>query len=320
MGAEGYRPSGRRVNPVTQTVPIGWMDGWVALPDVDIERTLLATVEQIRVRPRRARVACECSDVSVPMLRGVWGAALRFEDRPVYERVFEGEGPAHSRSPAYLLRPGDHEPVDVPALEWISFGSSLEYDDVLLRAWSRAGGMGLGPERRPFRFEVPRWITPVGPSAESEGRTVWTLGEFPWPIPGDPGREACILRFTEPLRIVRKGVLLANPTYKDLVVAAARRLETCASLQGIAIPSGLRARVAEARREVPAGPWTGERLDFSRYSGRQEAVIDLHGVVGEMALPEGPGALWPLLHLSAWLHLGKGTVFGLGRLRVLPMG
>jgi hypothetical protein len=53
-----------------------------------------------------------------------------------------------------------------------------------------------------------------------------------------------------------------------------------------------------------------------RWSAAQQAEVELHGVTGVMDLPEGPGELWPLLAAAGWLHLGKGTVFGLGRLEV----
>ena len=30
-------------------------------------------------------------------------------------------------------------------------------------------------------------------------------------------------------------------------------------------------------------------------------------------LPDGPGPLWPLIAAATWIHLGKGTVFGMGQ-------
>ncbi|MEW6744994.1 MAG: CRISPR system precrRNA processing endoribonuclease RAMP protein Cas6 [Planctomycetota bacterium] len=46
--------------------------------------------------------------------------------------------------------------------------------------------------------------------------------------------------------------------------------------------------------------------------------MDLRGVCGMLELPDGPGELWPLLLAAQWLHVGKGTVMGLGRLDVEP--
>jgi hypothetical protein len=72
-----------------------------------------------------------------------------------------------------------------------------------------------------------------------------------------------------------------------------------------------------AARDTPAEPWQGERLDLHRYSGRQRAELELRGITGYLDLPHGPGPLWPLLAAAQWLHLGKGTVMGMGQLSVV---
>ncbi len=38
----------------------------------------------------------------------------------------------------------------------------------------------------------------------------------------------------------------------------------------------------------------------------------MRGVTGTLELPKGVGVLWPILAAGAWVHIGKGTVFGLG--------
>jgi len=55
-----------------------------------------------------------------------------------------------------------------------------------------------------------------------------------------------------------------------------------------------------------------------RYSGSQKAEVELRGVAGSLALPVGPGPLSPLLAAAAWIHIGKGTVMGLGQLNITP--
>lgn len=37
-------------------------------------------------------------------------------------------------------------------------------------------------------------------------------------------------------------------------------------------------------------------------------------------MPAGAGALAPLLAPAVWLHVGKGTVMGMGRLQVVAEG
>jgi hypothetical protein len=117
------------------------------------------------------------------------------------------------------------------------------------------------------------------------------------------------------LRLLRNGHLIEGPTLADVVVAAHRRV-------GAWLPAGqqdgwraLRATLLEQARRLPSA-WQGARLDLRRYSGRQEAEVELRGVRGVLELPAGVGALAPLLAAAAWLHVGKGTVFGLGQLQV----
>ena len=54
--------------------------------------------------------------------------------------------------------------------------------------------------------------------------------------------------------------------------------------------------------------------NITRYSGRQERRIELHGTIGELVI-EGPWGLvgdWlPAIHT---LHIGKSVTFGLGAL------
>ena len=72
----------------------------------------------------------------------------------------------------------------------------------------------------------------------------------------------------------------------------------------------------EVARLTPSAPWQGQRFDLIRYSARQEAELEMRGVAGFLDLPQGPGALWPLLAALTWLHVGKGTVVGMGQLTV----
>ncbi|WP_162800768.1 hypothetical protein [Acidibrevibacterium fodinaquatile] len=44
--------------------------------------------------------------------------------------------------------------------------------------------------------------------------------------------------------------------------------------------------------------------------------MELRRITGALALPHGPGPLRPLLVAVSWIHLGKGTVFGLGQMLI----
>jgi hypothetical protein len=193
---------------------------------------------------------------------------------------------------------------------WFLFDGACAYDPVLCRAWDIASGRGLGSRRQSF---LVRKLTDLGP----DGRLVIAAG--PWPLsscswPTEPWAP-CRLAFTSPLRLLRQKQLIEHPTLADLVVAAQRRLRAFLPEVMVSAWDELRAPVLEAAHRR-AARWHGRRQDLHRYSARQGADLELRGVCGVVDLPEGPGDLWPLLAAACWLHLGKATVFGLGRMEL----
>ncbi len=234
--------------------------------------------------------------------------------------MFTGEGTAHERVPAYILRPAPPDYLDAPALEWVLIGKGIAHDAALLRAWDIASVMGIGPERRRFHIRAVRALEPDGRRSEGrDGAATWRLDEARWPIAGDPASTPCRLRFDVPLRLMRRHRLIEDPGLPDIAIAALRRVEAF-------LPPTERARLLHAgssildyARGIRFVPWRGAPLNLHRYSGKQKAELEFHGVAGRMELPDGPGGLWPLLAAATWLHIGKGTVVGLGQLRIEPL-
>ena len=291
---------------------------------MDLSRQMASALEMVPVLPRRILLDTPHVAATVPMLRGVWGAALHELDGDVYRTVFapqaEGGGEAAS---LYVLRPAPPDPDFAPAIEWLSLGAAIASDGMLRRAWDIASGMGLGRSRQRFHIRRVVRISPDGAANQEEmwgtgteePARGWPLGDAVWPLP-DPGNAPCRLVFPVPLRLRRHGRLIEEPTLADLIVAATRRIGAYLPAVGRAVWKELSREALELARATPAGPWRGKRLDLHRYSVSQDAEVDLHGVAGSLDLPRGPGELWPLLAAAQWLHLGKSTVMGLGLMRV----
>lgn len=276
-------------------------------------RDCLATVPIIA---RRLRLDTGRTRATAPMLRGVWGAALRELDPAAYRCVFEGVRGDGSPTPGYVVRPAAPDPAIAPAVEFVLIGAATAHVETTLRAWDVASGMGLGRARERF---IVRGIQPLGPDGRPGGREPWGLDAGAWPLDGNPGHTPCRLDFPAPLRILRDGRLVAAPGLADVVASALRRLAAFLDLEHQATLAGLRERTVEAARACPARAWDGRPLDLVRYSGSQKREIELRGVSGAIDLQAGPGALWPLLAAAQWLHVGKGTVFGLGQLVIRPL-
>jgi hypothetical protein len=147
--------------------------------DVSMAMTILSS----RIRARAWRLHLETPGVfaTVPMVRGVWGAALRAESEAVYRDLFDG---GESGVPRYLMRPAPPEVLPAPAIEFLRFGAEAgDADEAVWAAWDRAGWLGLGPDRRPFRIvaSIPlAWEeTPLRPGRLHPG---FALAPLPWPI------------------------------------------------------------------------------------------------------------------------------------------
>lgn len=281
----------------------------------DYIRSLLDSLE---VRAWRLLLTTPQVQATVPMLRGVWGRALRHVDAQAYQRVFAPDGPAHRRLPRYILRPAPPDPATAPAVEWILLGVDEGLEPVLWRAWDIASGMGLGPTRAPFSIRGRLSLGPGNAGASPEAKR-WRLSDAVWPLSGDPASTPCRLEFPAPVRLIHQGTLLAAPGPADIATAALRRV---ASLAGEARGEEYRDMMRAVRQEaagLAASPWHGERSDLVRWSTAQRREIELYGVTGGLALPAGPGGLWSLLAASGWTHIGKGTVFGLGELRIAAL-
>lgn len=239
----------------------------------------------------------------IPMLRGVWGAALRGLDPQIYDEVFAG-GVEEAEAPGYLMRPACPRSGGETALEFLLLGRAPLRLDACLRAWDVASGMGLGPERR--RFHI-REVRPLDSNGEDAG------GFEPRPVRVEGvGAEACVLHFTSPTRIIRRKRLVESPTTADLVAAGLRRLGGLLDPAHRELLACVDRDLVAAAKQVASATLNEHPLDLVRWSGRQQAEIAVCGVVFDLELPDGPGAFAPLLAALSEIHVGKGTVFGMG--------
>lgn len=280
-----------------------------------LAQSLLGVLSGVPVKAWRLSLETPGVMATLPMVRGVWGAALHELSPEAYREVFAGGSDVARATPAYLLRPVQPEAGEQTAIEWLLFAPAFRHEPVLWRAWDIASGMGLGEDRRRFFIRAQKLLGPDGrpaadqtPQARAQGH--WALGQAQWPLSGDPAETPVELAFAVPLRLTKRHALIQNPTLSDVVVAALRRIEAISPAAAI---SRLKPECLSAAADVPCLPWKGQRLDFQRYSARQEQEIELRGVQGSLILPEGAGPLWPLLAALRFVHVGKGTVFGLGQ-------
>ena len=255
-------------------------------------------------------------EANIPMLRGVWGKAIRELCPELYREIFDVESSSGSvaASPPYIVRVASPDPEWIPAIEWILVGNGVEHAEELLRCWHYAATCGLGREREPMEIERLEAILP-DESTTREAAT-WPLSQPAWPLPPDA---PCRLVFPVPLRLRYRGRLVESPTLCDIVASLNRRIAGFLPADDRSLWLALGKQFMECARGTLQERWAGERLDLVRYSGRQKREVDVHGVVGSLTLPRGAGLLAPLLAAARWIHVGKHTVMGLGQLLVEPL-
>lgn len=118
--------------------------------------------------------------------------------------------------------------------------------------------------------------------------------------------------------IIQPTPIISVPEFGDLIAASLRRIAGLAGMPRSAEYGDLMRAAKSAASQTTAQPWVGEKCNLVRWSAAQQREVELFGITGEVSLPNGPGFIWPLLAAAQWCHIGKGTVFGMGQIRIQP--
>jgi hypothetical protein len=179
-------------------------------------------------------------------------------------------------------------------LEFTLIGNAIGLSDLIFAALAAAGAGGIGPDRLVLSLAA-RQLMSIDTGSAMPARLCLT--------------------FITPLRLTEKGTLVTAATFtpRHLLGALVRRASLLAQYHGAGALDldfkDLRSRAAAAAFVATDLLWR----DWARHSARQGRMIPMGGLVGTAVLPmAGLEPFWPLLRLSPALHIGKGTVMGLG--------
>jgi hypothetical protein len=139
------------------------------------------------------------------------------------------------------------------------------------------------------------------------------------PPPAAPCPDLLAIEFQSPLRLVEEGRLVGPEALRPrhLLMSLLRRVSLLAERHGPA-PLDLDYRALKVQAEAAEFADVSLRwADWRRWSGRQQQLVPMGGLLGTLTLPLGGlGAFWPFLALAPWVHAGKGATMGLGAMRV----
>jgi hypothetical protein len=136
-----------------------------------------------------------------------------------------------------------------------------------------------------------------------------------------PDLQAITLKLVTPLRLQENGRALPpnRLTPSVLLKTAVRRVALLAEIYGNGAPQWDFPALAKLAATID-GEQSLRWLDWSRYSSRQDQVMQLGGVVGTWRLTGDLSPFFVALYMGQWLNIGKETVFGLGRYELAQDG
>lgn len=220
------------------------------------------------------------------------------------------------------IPPGDHLGLDV-----VLVGPAVgELPAVVAALSRRLARIGLGWPRCAARLvSVERRQESV---AAPDRLVLWTAREGwrhpdlppdPWSdlrLPSHAGKEGAVIRFTTPHRWFHGGRPIRRPTFEDLVRVAMRRATGLADLCGSPSRGTDFFEALRQARRVEEAESSVRWVTLARRSNRQRRTIDLSGFQGHLRVGAIPPSLHPWLALAEQVGMGKGSVMGLGRIKV----
>jgi hypothetical protein len=210
-------------------------------------------------------------------------------------------------------------------------GRGLDYLPYFLFTFCELGRTGLGADHGRFDVvevyaEGPAGSRRIYAAAENvlhDGGERITVAQLTTPSALAAAAtlpRALALNFLTPARIRTDGAMRAELTFQDVVRALMRRLSSlCYFHCGRELQVDFKGLIEQACRfRTVRSELRWEEQD--RFSGRQQQRIEMGGVLGRVVFEAPEGETWrpylPLLAAGEWVHVGKGTVMGLGKYRV----
>jgi CRISPR-associated endoribonuclease Cas6 len=196
-------------------------------------------------------------------------------------------------------------------------GEAIEYISYFILAFEEMGKNGIGLEKSPFKIET---VLCSGKSIYSPGEKkinrdfpLISGSEF---IEENASVQAVTIEMETPLRIKFGKKFRKHFTFDMLVRNLLRRIQLLSALY---CGGPLRVDFKDLIEKSKGVKVSDSRIHWeqqTRFSFRQERILSMGGVSGSIEFSGDIGPFMPFLCIGEYLHVGKGTAFGLGKIKV----
>lgn len=217
-------------------------------------------------------------------------------------------------------------PQDELLFHLILIGKGISYLPYFILAFEELGRFGIGKMRGKYLLErvesVRNCDSPGEMIYDSQSKTL--RGEFQSKDFAKMLKEVEALNpqqvsllFLTPTRIKHQGRFTTKINFEILLRNLLRRLSWLSELYcGEKWDIDYDGLLSVARDKVHTTYSSLNWYDWERYSRRQNARLKMGGFVGEITFEGELAEFLPFIKLGEYLHIGKGTAYGLGKYKI----
>ena len=258
-----------------------------------------------------------------------------FRSKCVYSYVFETsvpheDGKQHDKDvphPFIIVPPinerrhyGTNDRLD---FDLVLIGRAVEYMPYFIFAFEEVGRVGVGKNKGQYSLEKVIGLNNGKEKLIYDGKSHFKddfhtrdSEEIMKDIDScDPHHVK--LRFLTPARIKYNGKFIDNANFEIVIRNLLRRLSSLAEIhcgeKWELDWKGLIERTKVIKTVHSDLVWK----DWERYSRRQDTKMNMGGFLGDITFEGDLAEFMPYLKLGEFLHIGKGTVFGLGKYDII---
>lgn len=249
-----------------------------------------------------------------------------------YAYIFETAPPADTQALSkyesvprpFVIEPPLEMKTDYASGETLAFqllliGRAIEYLPYFIVVFREMEEVGIGRGQRPFKLlditavglESEETVYKAGSNTVRGIDLVYTGADVIQRLPALHG--TLRIHFETPFWLKDQGRLAATPEFHIFFRQAMRRISALSYFHHGQPLEADYSGLAERSRQVSLVEKKTNWLDWERYSRRQKQRISLGGLVGEVTYKGDLDEFLPWLAIGEQVHVGKNTVFGLGK-------